>query len=195
VLVYGEHKREVHGFEAETCADRMQLTAVINGLECLTRPVAVELWANGDYLRTGILSEFDDWPTDQFHLVDLTTAAREDDANADLWRRLESAAGRHTIRWMWADNGEASADCEHAAALAKREVEENEPAPGFDGPSIETAFDRFFEYRSEQVSERVLRQTEDFLGTFRWSVEWYHGQDAMGFAGAVITLALRADSP
>jgi ribonuclease HI len=94
LLIYGEHKREVHGFDADTCAERMQLTAVVHGLECLTRPVAVELWANGDYLRTGVDPEIGGWPFDPAEVV-------QQDANADLWRRLGSAAERHTIRWVW----------------------------------------------------------------------------------------------
>lgn len=181
LLIYGEHKREVHGFDADTCAERMQLTAVVHGLECLTRPVAVELWANGDYLRTGVDPEIGGWPFDPAEVV-------QQDANADLWRRLGSAAERHTIRWVWTEEeGEDNADYERAVALAAREVKENKPAPDFDGPSIETALERFLEYRSEQVSARVLRQTEDVLGTFEWSVDWYYGKDTMGAtpAGAI----------
>jgi ribonuclease HI len=180
LLVYGEHKREVHGFDADTCAERMQLTAVVHGLESLTRPVTVELWANGDYLRTGIAPEVGGSPFDLVEVV-------QQDVNADLWRRLGAAAERHAIRWVWTEEDEGNADYERAAALAAREVEENKPAPDFDGPSIETALERFLEYRSEQVSARVLRQTEDVLGTFEWSVDWYYGKDTMGVtpAGAI----------
>jgi len=175
LLIYGEHKREVHGFDADTCAERMQLTAVVHGLECLTRPVTVELWANGDYLRTGVDAAIGGWPFDPAEVV-------KQDANADLWRRLGSAAERHTIRWVWAEeeDDEDNADYESAAALAAREVKENKPAPDFDGPSIETALERFLEYRGEQASARVLRQTEDVLGTFEWSVDWYYGKDTLG---------------
>lgn len=181
LLIYGEHKRAVHGFDADTCAERMQLTAVVHGLECLTRPVTVELWANGGYLRTGLDPEIGGWPFDPAEVV-------QQDANADLWRRLGSAAERHTIRWVWTEEeDEDNADYERAAALAAREVKENKPAPDFDGPSIEAALERFLEYRSEHVSARVLRQTEDVLGTFEWSVDWYYGKDTMDAtpAGAI----------
>jgi len=178
LLIYGEHKREVHGFGADTCAERMQLAAVVHGLECLTRPVTVELCTDGDYLRSGVDPEYGGWPFDPAEVV-------RQDANADLWRRLGSAAERHTIRWMWIEeDDEDNADYERAAALATRELNENKP---FDGPSIETALEHFLEYRSEQVSARVLRQTEDVLGTFEWSVDWYHGKDTMSVtpAGAI----------
>jgi ribonuclease HI len=177
LLVYGEHKREVHGFEAETCAERMQLTAVVHALECLTRPVFVELRVNGEYLRTAVVSKFGGWTAGR---VDLTVAVQQD-ANADLWRRLRSVAEQHAIWWVWTeDDDEGDADYECAAALAGREVEENKPAPDFDGPSIETALKRFLQYRSGQVSARVLRQAEDVLGTFEWSVDWYYGKNTMG---------------
>jgi ribonuclease HI len=174
LLIYGEHQRAVHGFDADTCAERMQLTAVVHGLECLTRPVTVELWANGDYLRARVDPEVGGLPFDPAEVV-------QQDANADLWRRLGSAAERHAIRWVWIeDEDEDNADSERAAALAAREVKENKPAPDVDGPSIETALERFLKYRSEHVSARVLRQTENVLWTFKWSVDWYHGKDTIG---------------
>jgi ribonuclease HI len=177
LLAYGEHKREIHGFEAGTCAERMQLTAVVHALECLTRPVSVELRTNGEYLRTGAVSQLGGRAAGQ---ADLTVAVQQD-ANADLWRRLRSAAERHAISWVWTEEGDdGGAGYERAAALAGRAVEENKPAPDFDGPSIETALKRFLQYRSEQVSARVLRQAEDVLGTFEWSVDWYYGKDTMG---------------
>jgi len=178
VLIYGKHKREVHGFGADTCVERMQLAAVVHGLECLTRPVTVELWTDGDYLRSGADPEYSRWPFDPAEVV-------RQDANADLWQRLGSAAERHTIRWVWIEeDDDDNADYERAAALATHEINENKP---FDGPTIETALERFLEYRGEQVSARVLRQTEDVLGTLDWSVDWYHGKDTMSVtpAGAI----------
>ena len=44
VLKYGAHERELSGGEASTTNNRMELTAVIQGLRLLREPCAVELW-------------------------------------------------------------------------------------------------------------------------------------------------------
>ena len=39
VLRFGEHEREMHGGEPATTNNKMELTAVIEGLAALTRPI------------------------------------------------------------------------------------------------------------------------------------------------------------
>ncbi len=49
VLLYGEHKREISGGEAETTNNRMELTAVIEGLERLKYPCEVDVYSDSAY--------------------------------------------------------------------------------------------------------------------------------------------------
>ena len=44
VLMFGPHKREISGFEANTTNNRMELLAAICALEALTKPCIVDLY-------------------------------------------------------------------------------------------------------------------------------------------------------
>ncbi|WP_426512486.1 hypothetical protein ACPPVO_18790 [Dactylosporangium sp. McL0621] len=75
VLTYGRHRREVQGGEPGAPADRMALTAVVAGLECLTRPTVVEVRVHSDYVRGG--------------------------GEGGLWDRLRAATRQHEVSWAW----------------------------------------------------------------------------------------------
>ena len=46
ILRFGEHEKELSGGEAQTTNNRMELTAVIKGLEALKEPCEVELFSD-----------------------------------------------------------------------------------------------------------------------------------------------------
>ena len=46
ILMYGAHKRELSGGEADTTNNRMELTAVIRALSLLQQPCIVHLWSD-----------------------------------------------------------------------------------------------------------------------------------------------------
>jgi ribonuclease HI len=44
--------------------------------------------------------------------------------NADLWQRLEAAAGRHQVTWLWVKGHAGDPGNERADALANRGMRE-----------------------------------------------------------------------
>ena len=54
VLLYGAHRRELSGGEAQTTNNRMELTAVIEALALLKEPCIVELWSDSKYVIDGL---------------------------------------------------------------------------------------------------------------------------------------------
>ena len=50
ILMYGRHKKELSGGEAQTTNNRMELTAVISALEQLKEPCAVDLYSDSKYI-------------------------------------------------------------------------------------------------------------------------------------------------
>ena len=50
ILVYQGHERELSGAEKETTNNRMELTAVIEGLKALKEPCIVELYSDSKYV-------------------------------------------------------------------------------------------------------------------------------------------------
>ena len=49
ILIFGEHRRELSGGEAQTTNNRMELTAVIEGLERLKFPCRVDVYSDSAY--------------------------------------------------------------------------------------------------------------------------------------------------
>lgn len=50
VLFYGQHQKEMSGFEAHTTNNRMELTAAIEALKVLKEPCKVTLYSDSAYL-------------------------------------------------------------------------------------------------------------------------------------------------
>ena len=119
LLRYGAHTRELFGGEAEeTTNNRMELMAAIQALESLTRPVVVRLHTDSTYVRSGILSWMTKWKSNGW-----LTSAKQPVKNADLWRRLEAAASRHEVEWLWVKGHNGDPGNERADALANLGVE------------------------------------------------------------------------
>ncbi|GIH28612.1 ribonuclease H [Acrocarpospora phusangensis] len=123
LLRYGEHEREFHGGEAATTNNRMELMAAIMALEKLTRPSEVRLHTDSTYVRSGITTWLHGWKRNGW-----LTAAKQPVKNADLWQRLESAARRHRVEWLWVRGHSGHPENERADVLARLGCEEVAPS-------------------------------------------------------------------
>lgn len=119
ILRYGGHKKEMHGGEAWTTNNRMELMAAIQALEALTRSTQVTLYTDSVYLRDGIMKWVDTWKVNGWR-----TANKKTVKNVDLWQRLVSASGRHRVEWIWVKGHAGHPENERADALARRGIED-----------------------------------------------------------------------
>jgi ribonuclease HI len=120
VLMYGGHSRELWGGEAAaTTNNRMELMAAIRALESLTRRSTVRLHTDSSYLRNGVMSWLPNWKRNGWK-----TASRQPVKNEDLWRRLDTAAGRHDVHWLWVKGHAGNPGNERADALANHGMAE-----------------------------------------------------------------------
>jgi ribonuclease HI len=124
VLRAGAHVKELHGGEPSTTNNRMELTAVIRALESLTRPCAVRLHTDSQYVQKGITEWIHSWK-----LRGWRTADKKAVKNADLWRRLDELAGRHEIKWIWVKGHAGDPGNERADELANLGVEQIQHGP------------------------------------------------------------------
>jgi ribonuclease HI len=119
ILEWGDHRREIKGGEVHTTNNRMELMAAISALETLKRPCDVDLHTDSQYLRQGITSWIHGWKRNGWR-----TADRKPVKNVDLWQRLDSAIGHHTVRWHWV-RGHSGHDLnERADELAREAIAE-----------------------------------------------------------------------
>ncbi len=113
----GDHERELFGGEKLTTNNRMELTAVIEGLNALKRPCRVELYLDSQYVRQGITEWIHNWKRRGW-----VTADKKPVKNADLWQALDQATQRHTIEYHWVKGHAGDPGNEKADALANAGV-------------------------------------------------------------------------
>jgi ribonuclease HI len=119
LLSAGATEKELFGGERETTNNRMELTAVIEGLAALKKPCVVHLYLDSEYVRKGITEWIHGWKAKGWK-----TAAKQPVKNADLWQKLDALVhqGVHQIHWHWVKGHAGDPGNERADALANRGV-------------------------------------------------------------------------
>jgi ribonuclease HI len=84
------------GGERRTTNNRMELLAVINGLERLQRSSRVDLYADSQYVVNGLRSWLDGWISKGWK-----RGGGKPVLNRELWGRLDVLRSRHEIRPVW----------------------------------------------------------------------------------------------
>ena len=97
ILMYGPHKKELSGGEAQTTNNRMELTGVITALEALKEPCAVELYSDSKYVIDALEKGWaKGWRARGWVKGDKKPAL-----NPDLWARLLELCEYHTVNLHW----------------------------------------------------------------------------------------------
>jgi ribonuclease HI len=117
ILVSGERRKELHGGEAETTNNRMELMAAIMALEALKRPCAIVMHVDSQYVRQGITGWIHGWKKNGWR-----TADKKPVKNAELWQRLDAARATHEIEWRWVKGHAGDPMNERADELAREGV-------------------------------------------------------------------------
>lgn len=120
LLQSGEKTRELFGGELVTTNNRMEMMAVIQALQSLSRPCAVTLFLDSQYVLKGITEWLPGWKARGWR-----TAAKAPVKNVDLWQQLDRlvAGSGHKIDWRWVRGHNGDPGNERADALANRGVE------------------------------------------------------------------------
>ena len=119
VLRYNDHKRELVGSEPHTTNNRMELTAVIEGLKALKEQCGAEVITDSQYVKNGITQWIHGWKRNGWR-----TADKKPVKNADLWMRLDELAQAHDVRWHWVRGHDGHPENERCDELANRAIDE-----------------------------------------------------------------------
>ncbi len=119
VLRYGAHEKEMCGGERETTNNRMELTAVIRGLEAMKRPITAKVYSDSQYVLKGISEWIHGWKRNGWK-----TADKKPVKNADLWQELDQLTRQHKLEWIWVKGHAGHPENERADALANRGIDQ-----------------------------------------------------------------------
>jgi ribonuclease HI len=117
ILRFKGIEKELKGGEAQTTNNRMEMTAVLAALTSLTRPCAVDLYTDSEYVKKGMTEWLRGWKARGWK-----TADKKPVKNEDLWRALEEAAARHRVAWHWVKGHAGHPENERADALAREGI-------------------------------------------------------------------------
>lgn len=117
LIRYKGETRELSGGEPATTNNRMELTAAIEGLSALKRPVKVKVYTDSMYVRDGIDQWMKRWKENGWRTAQKTAVK-----NMDLWQKLDALASQYDIEWCWVKGHAGHAENERADFLARNAI-------------------------------------------------------------------------
>lgn len=117
LLRYKGSEKTLHGGEAHTTNNRMELMAAIKGLESLKRSCEVDLYTDSQYLRQGMTQWLSGWKSKGW-----INSKKEPVKNVDLWQSLDALANYHHIQWHWVKGHSGHLENDLVDALANQGV-------------------------------------------------------------------------
>ena len=97
ILRYNGHEKELCGGEKETTNNRMELTAVIEGLSALKEPCEIELFTDSKYVCDAVVKRWVySWKNNGWKKADKKPAL-----NVDLWEKLLQLLDTHKVNFNW----------------------------------------------------------------------------------------------
>jgi ribonuclease HI len=117
LLEWGDHTRELFGGESPTTNNRMELTAVIEGLRALNRQCHIRIVTDSVYVKDGVTSWMANWKRNGW-----MTKAKKPVKNRDLWEALDAELGAHDVEWEWVKGHAGHPGNERADELANAGV-------------------------------------------------------------------------
>ncbi len=109
--------RDVTGGEPRTTNNRMELKAVIAGLEALDETSQVRIMTDSQYVAKGMTSWIHGWRRKGWK-----TASGTPVKNRELWEELDALAKRHRVQWEWVRGHDGHPGNERADTLAKEAI-------------------------------------------------------------------------
>ena len=115
------HEREYSAGYKKTTNNRMELMAVITGLEALTRPCEVEVISDSKY----VTDAFNQHWVDGWLKRNWKGSSNNPVKNVDLWKRLLKAKAPHQVKFTWVKGHAGHPENERCDKLATTAADGN----------------------------------------------------------------------
>lgn len=125
ILRYGKYEKLISGGAAETTNNRMELTAVIEGLRALNRPCEVLITTDSKYVADSVSKGWVyGWQKRGWKKSDNKPVP-----NRELWEAFLQAARPHKLTFHWIKGHNGHPENERCDAEAVRQTEKYKTAP------------------------------------------------------------------
>lgn len=125
----GSMELEATDAESEVSRDRLELLAIVRGLEALDQPSSVTIVTSSRYIQRGLLHGLVTWRENGWQWERFGQLAPV--KNADLWRRIDHAMRFHAIRCRVVETRSAAVAASATTPAAREQVV---PAPASHSP-------------------------------------------------------------
>ena len=119
LLRYGGVDKTIYGGELMSTNNRMEMTAVIKGLEALTRASHVLITTDSKYVLKGMTEWLSNWKARNWR-----TASKKPVQNVELWKQLDVLVSQHSVEWSWVKGHSGHTENEIADQLANLGIDE-----------------------------------------------------------------------
>jgi ribonuclease HI len=113
ILMWNGHEKELSGHAPATTNNRMEMTAVLEGLRSLKKPCTVTVCTDSVYVLKGSTEWLPGWKRNGWK-----TSAGKPVENRDLWIALDTELQRHHVSFEWVKGHNGHPLNERADALA-----------------------------------------------------------------------------
>jgi ribonuclease HI len=117
ILKLGEHEKELSGYVPSTTNNRMELQAVIEGLNALKEPCAVDIYTDSQYVQKGMTEWIHKWIAKGW-----LREGQEKIKNVDLWQKLMALSQKHKLNFHWVKGHNGHVYNERADVLATEAI-------------------------------------------------------------------------
>ena len=107
------------GGEKDTTNQRMEMTAVLRGLQSIAEPAIVEVWSDSKYVTDGISEWLEGWIQNG-----CKNAKKKPVANQDLWKLIAEEVDKHTVSTHWIEGHTGHLENERCDRLASNEAKQ-----------------------------------------------------------------------
>lgn len=121
ILRYGRHEKELSGGAENTTNNRMELSAVIAGLEALTEPCDVTLYSDSKYFVDAVNNGW----AESWKAKGWMRNKKEKALNPDLWEKILQLLKQHQITLVWVKGHAGHPENERCDKLAVQQSQKH----------------------------------------------------------------------
>ncbi len=118
LLRWGDHEKEIFGYNAETTNNQMELQAPAEALKLLKTRCEIVITTDSKYVMQGIQEWMHNWKKKGWK-----TANKQPVKNKDFWIELDSQCQKHDIKWEWVKGHSGHRENEIADDLANKGID------------------------------------------------------------------------